>query len=51
MSDKKYSLIQDILTLDQDTYGGIDDPSFLEDMSVDELRKYLKGMKRQLGIK
>jgi hypothetical protein len=51
VSDKKYGLIQEILALDSETYAGIDDPSFLESMSVDELRKYLKDMKKQLGVK
>ena len=50
MASEKKSLILQILELDQETYCGIDDPSFLERMSVDELKKYLKDMKKQLGI-
>lgn len=50
MSDTKADLIWKILELDRDTYAGIDDPSFLERMSIDELRKYLRKMLRELGV-
>lgn len=51
MTDEKCDLIWRIVALDQETYGGIDDPGFLHAMSIDKLRKYYADMRKQLGMK
>jgi len=41
-------LIYKIIDLDLDTYQGIDDPSFLQEMTTAELEKYLAKMEADL---
>lgn len=48
IDEKSKELIQKIITLDQETYGGINDPSFLEQMTVRQLEEYLKEMHENL---
>lgn len=45
----RIELINEIILLDADTYQGIDNPAFLEEMNVEQLTNYLQEMKNNLG--
>lgn len=48
--DERSMLINEILSLDAETFQGIDDPSYLNSLSLERLKEELESLKAQIGM-